>query len=330
MSIEARVAAYLRGIGPAIEGSGGDERTYRAVLACYAFGLSEVEALAALRGWNATCQPPWSERDLQTKIGSVYRRTRLPPGFKLDEEAEDRPPRPPRYPENVGAYMSYCFGSGEPGPRFLAWARARGFTPEQVAAAGAHQVFIDRRSAPGWDALWPPGYDVLCPLWDPAGEPRSMRARWSGVEDDPIAGCIETPAPKGAKALPPRGFDAAGLVLANARGAIMLRTGLCGRHAGGRFYPDDEPTNVWIVEGEPDLLTLTVALAGRKDDRSVVLGLFSGAWTWEHAKRIPVTATVVLATHDDLQGRKYAEEVQESVYGRVAGVRRYVPRRGER
>lgn len=327
MSAETRARAYLKALGGAVEGAGGDQHTYTAVLNCFGFGLDQADALAVLADWNASCSPPWGDRELESKVRSVYAQTRLPFGFKLEESDEPAPIRTPRYPPGAHEYVVQCFGTGRPSSVVVDWARARGFTPEQLIRAGAHTIFLGAADDPAWP--WKAGYGVVVPLFDANGKVRSLRARWSKVEDDPIAGWREIRSP-GPKSLPPHGYDVSGLVLADARGAALLHYGRTGRFVGnGRFEPDDLPSTVWIVEGEPDLLTMSVVLA-HKNDRDMVLGVFSGAWTWDHAKRIPEHATVVVATHDDLQGRKYAEEITESLYGRVAAVQRYKPRSGDR
>lgn len=67
-----RARAYLAKVPPAIEGQGGDEHTFK--VACKLvrfFGLSDADALDLLREWNQGCQPPWADRELETKIASA-------------------------------------------------------------------------------------------------------------------------------------------------------------------------------------------------------------------------------------------------------------------
>lgn len=98
-----RARAYLARMGPAVEGQGGDVKTWKAAAVCVAdFGLDDAEALAVLREWNTSCSPPWSERELEAKIRSARRNARHKTGTKL-EDARGRPverPLPPAtYPE---------------------------------------------------------------------------------------------------------------------------------------------------------------------------------------------------------------------------------------
>ena len=54
---------------PAIEGQGGDARTFW--LACrlaLMFGLDDADALDVFRVWNARCLPPWTIDELLQKL----------------------------------------------------------------------------------------------------------------------------------------------------------------------------------------------------------------------------------------------------------------------
>lgn len=315
LSPRDRYARYLAAIGPAVQGSGGDQRTYEAIRAAWGFALDEGDAMAELEVWNRGCSPPWSHRDLRSKLSSIYRRCRLPRGYMLDEDVEPTPPREPKYPDDAESFVARCT-DGSKSTAILEWVQARGIAAEEFVASHMGIMFRERQSPPTW-AAGPAGYELIVPIFDAAGICRGSRIRWCATEDDPIAGMLETPAPNGAKTRAMTGFDSAGLVMLNVAGWSLLAQRLL-------------PTRIWVVEGEPDMLTLSVALmtAGRRSD--AVIGLFSGAWTWALAKAIPAGSEVILATHEDLQGRKYAEEVQESLHGR-ATIKRHAPRgRSER
>ena len=84
-----RAAAYLAHVPGAVQGDHGDEHTY--VVACRLvrdFALDAGEAFTLLGDWNATCQPPWSERELQQKIEHALKYGEGAIGSKL---LEDRP-----------------------------------------------------------------------------------------------------------------------------------------------------------------------------------------------------------------------------------------------
>ena len=77
----ARAERYLSAVEPAVAGQHGDLRTFQ--ICCRVvrgFDLSELEAMRVLSGWNARCQPPWSERELLTKIQNARKYGREPLG----------------------------------------------------------------------------------------------------------------------------------------------------------------------------------------------------------------------------------------------------------
>ena len=99
-----RATAYLQKMSPAISGSGGHDATWKAALAVVrGFGLSLSEGYSLLASnYNATCQPPWSEKELRHKVESAAADARTPWGYLLADR-----PRPTRYdgPAPVPAEM---------------------------------------------------------------------------------------------------------------------------------------------------------------------------------------------------------------------------------
>lgn len=60
---------YLAQLPPAISGHGGHNATFHAAcVLVLGFNLGEQEALDLLRGYNARCEPPWSEKELLHKV----------------------------------------------------------------------------------------------------------------------------------------------------------------------------------------------------------------------------------------------------------------------
>lgn len=319
-----RARHYVRAIGPAVEGSGGDERTYQVIKACWAFGLDETDAEALLGEWNATCSPPWSASDLRSKLRSVYRRTRAPFGEKLDDdEAPAPPPRPIEYPPKaeMEAWFSAC-PMGTDSEVVRRWIEARGLRFNTLDRLVSTMTVRETRPGPGWATVggrpWAEaGYGVLFVLFDHLGQPRSCRARWSVVADDPGLGPVESTCDRKAKALPPAGYDTVGLCMLNL-------TALATFGAGGWPNIPEDQRELWIAEGEPDFLALCSAIGQSNRPQRPVAGIFSGSWTAAWSRRLPPGGSVVIATHDDLQGRRYAEEIQASVHGH-ARVRRFLP-----
>lgn len=60
---------YLDTLPPAISGEGGHNRTFHvACVLVVGFGLEREDALALLKEWNESCQPPWTDDELEHKI----------------------------------------------------------------------------------------------------------------------------------------------------------------------------------------------------------------------------------------------------------------------
>jgi hypothetical protein len=79
-----RARRFLQRVEPAIAGQQGDLRTFR--LCCRivrGFALSDDEALDVLAEWNARCEPPWSEHELQQKVANARKYGREPAGSLL-------------------------------------------------------------------------------------------------------------------------------------------------------------------------------------------------------------------------------------------------------
>jgi len=69
-----RARAYLSKIPGAISGQDGHGRTYHAaMLLVEGFALDRETALVLLREWNTTCQPPWTDRELEHKVDSALK-----------------------------------------------------------------------------------------------------------------------------------------------------------------------------------------------------------------------------------------------------------------
>jgi hypothetical protein len=67
--LDARIRAYIAKLPPAISGSGGHVATLKAANALVlGFALSIDDARPYLAEYNKSCQPPWSERELEHKL----------------------------------------------------------------------------------------------------------------------------------------------------------------------------------------------------------------------------------------------------------------------
>lgn len=149
---------------------------------------------------------------------------------------------------------------------------------------------------PGWaryrGQFWTAtGHRLLVPVFDPRGRMRSVRA-WRVVDGS------------SPKRLPPAGHLAAGLVMANPMAAAWLRREVC-------------PVRLYVVEGEPDWLCASVTF-GVGD---AVVGIGSGSWTRDFADRVPRETEVIVSTHADDAGDKYAAHVLETLDDRCPAYR---------
>lgn len=57
---------------PAVQGDGGDHKTFAAVCKVRDMGVDPHHALEALEEWNQRCEPPWDTEDLLVKVDNAY------------------------------------------------------------------------------------------------------------------------------------------------------------------------------------------------------------------------------------------------------------------
>lgn len=83
---------YAARCKPSVSGNGGHNQALRVARAMVqGFGLSADAALQAMAGWNASCQPPWSEKELRHKIDDAQATPDpqgRPIGYLLERRAE--------------------------------------------------------------------------------------------------------------------------------------------------------------------------------------------------------------------------------------------------
>lgn len=249
--------------------------------------------------------------DVRRDFALVLRRAIELAGVEL--ERLPRPHRPPSRPptpkapppvSEVRALWNACRPCATD-IEVAAWLRSRAIDPALVdrldlaralptGLAGSRWTsYRGEAEAPTpWAVL---GYRVIVPMYDAAGELRSVRARYIGPPRDELP-----------KALPPSGHGCKGLVMACPVAALMLAiTG----------WPWWAERRVVITEGEPDFLTW--ATRGEIPRRMGVIGLGgSGQWTEALADRIPGDSIVIIRTDPDDAGDAYADEIVASLRGR--------------
>jgi CHC2-type zinc finger protein/Toprim domain-containing protein len=279
----------------------------RGVLLAHCFGCSvggDVLALvAASHGLDIKRDfPRVLEQGARLANVDINRLQSAPP-------APRRAPRPPElgFPpvDEVRALWDACTPVSDDAA-VAEWIRdARGLIPKAVDCYGLARALPQAAVVPRWARYrgsaeharsWPDlGYRAIVPMYDEAGELRSVRAR-----------AIVQPPNKEPKVVPPRGFAAKGLLMMDPLAKIVFATGC---------WPWDSRRVVAVAEGEPDFLTLASQGTGARAD--AVIGISgSGAWTNALAARIPDGSTIAIWTDNDSAGDAYADEIAASLGAR--------------
>ena len=95
-SVEERAEAYLRKLGPAVQGAGGDAHTARAAWAvAVEFGLDEAAARRVLQDWDRGNRPPWQDTEPEGLDAKLRTALAKAPGHpELGRLAEEDRPAP--------------------------------------------------------------------------------------------------------------------------------------------------------------------------------------------------------------------------------------------
>jgi len=80
---------------------------------------------------------------------------------------------------------------------------------------------------------------------------------------------------------------------------------------------------VVISEGLPDFLSWATNYSDADTDAPAVFGVTSGSWTPELAARIPDGCRVLIATHLDKAGDRYAEKITATFQSRNLELHRW-------
>ena len=81
----AAARAWLAAAPPAVEGLGGDARTYQTACEVRDRGVSAPIALDLMLAWNKRCSPPWSVEELRAKVENAYAYAQRAEGEKAPE-----------------------------------------------------------------------------------------------------------------------------------------------------------------------------------------------------------------------------------------------------
>lgn len=195
----------------------------------------------------------------------------------------------PEYPplDEIRALWADC-GPANDDPEICAMLVRRRIDPDVVTELDLGRALPAQGILPRWAAYggrsWrETGHRLILRAWDDRGALRSVRG-WRVTDGD------------SPKRLPPAGHKAAELVQVN-RGAWLM---LAGRYC---------PLRLYVVEGEPDMVVAATTFA-RHDS---VIGIGSGSWTEAFARRVPRGTEVIVATHADDAGDRYAAHVLDTL-----------------
>lgn len=253
--------------------------------------VAAARGLSAERDFREVLVEAASVARLHTLVADLERGEQTqprqaPPTMAQDVVSEPERPYPPS--EDVDALWGKCVPvtANSEGGAFLT---LRGLDPERVFATGLVREIGVRTPLPGWASFrgqsWrDTGHLLIVPMYGHDGVMRSVRA--SRVVD------AESP-----KRLPPGGFRASGIVMADDLALGMLR---------GTWKPE----RVVIAEGEPDFFSLATRTG---IEAHAHMGIVSGSWTPEIAAKIPSGATVWIRTDNDAAGDRYAKSIYDSI-----------------
>lgn len=252
----------------------------------------DVLAACAERG---LCDP------LQGRTAPAVQRRPVPP---------PRPPAPPSRPP--AAELAALWTATVPvtaDDAVAAWLASRGLDPQVVADRDLAYALPPGVGLPPWARIhgqsWTEaGYRCVLPLYGADGAVESVRGRGIVAELHP-------------KTANPAGLQIAGTVLADPLARAML--------AGDATALDLVRVNGLVVcEGDPDFLTWTTVRGEADESAPAVVGLVEGGWTDDVAAKVPDNVRVVVRTHPDAAGDRYALQVNNTL-GRRCKVLR--PRR---
>lgn len=243
----------------------------------------------AVRAWCASrglCDPVEGDAPAFGDASPSPNRVPLPRA-----PAESPKPRPPRLAEWWAR-----LGAVDEDEEIAGYLRGRGIDPILVAERDLARAVPDTDRRPWWAPRGP--YRLAVPLYGATGDLASVRVRR----------CVEADGPKSRA---PWDCDASSAVFACPLGRAVLQTG-----AQPSWWPLERRLEIVIVEGEIDYLALATAAGDADPCAPIVLAVTEGGWTEAIAARIPDTALVTIATHDDEKGHKYANAIGATLASR--------------
>jgi hypothetical protein len=243
--------------------------------------------------------PPWLDTDTWNAVKDATPGTWKPTARPQRRPVRPLPP-PPTYPpeQEVDDLLGQCCARVDADDELHNMLLKRRLDSVLVSDLGLAAALPVDATVPSWARRargpWSEtGHRLLLPLWDQRGELRSFMA--IGVGPD---GKWQKWAATG--------VALTHLVLANSIARHILQT--------GELPPGAKP-EVWVVEGEPDFLTMATepALSAKP-----VLGIFNGGGLCSRppcpvAARFPAGLRWVIATDNNSAGDGYSDRIQANV-----------------
>lgn len=165
------------------------------------------------------------------------------------------------------------------------------------------------------------GLRLVVPLYDAAGEMRSLLFRRVFEADDPRVRLMDD-----GRQWPPKSMSACGkrkgLVMACPTGRTLLKSGSW----TGKPWVLDRPSGdraVLIAEGEMDLLSALSRWNESSEWPPAVFGYVAGGWNEDVAARVPDGTQVVVAVDGDSAGDGYVKSIARQFVGRSVSMERW-------
>ncbi|MBI3072895.1 MAG: hypothetical protein HYY84_12330 [Deltaproteobacteria bacterium] len=202
-----------------------------------------------------------------------------------------------------------------------AWLRSRRLDPPDVEDLDLARVIGMTTDLPWWARFrgrpWTgSSHRLLVPMFDSTGNLVSLHARAVGQN---VSADAKGAHPVGAEvrrtvmADPLARLLLAGAALADGRSAAeFVRNCRGGLRSPSGFVQ----CGLFVAEGVPDFLTQATGWSDADEDAPAVIGIVAGSWTPEIAARVPDGTEVVVATHADDAGDKYAEIIRGTLVPR--------------
>jgi hypothetical protein len=222
----------------------------------------------------------------------------------------EEPAAPPSYPPNaeITSLHDRCLRVDEV-PEVGNCLQSRSIDPGKVADLDLARALPATAELPAWASRWDldlkrrvnwieSGHRLIVPLFDERGLMRSLLAR-----------CIR---PHEVKSLAPSSYERRGLLMADGLARQILT-----HAARPDWWPEHRELRIIVGEGEPDHLTLASGWSEADECAPATLSVVAGGWTAEFTRRIPNRAdvVVVVATHSDAAGDRYADAIIQSFAG---------------